>query len=179
MTSPLTSWPSTPIPEAIKALISDFYTLSAKKGHEATEAYVKLFTENGEIVETKRTYTGRDGIIEARSAKLEHVKSRQREIQKVYSCTEAGDDLLLVGKMRIVLDTAEVVEMGFCMQLRFEQTAEGWKVAHVQSWNDSVELTVEMMKIVMKEQLLGGAEKGKVKEKRQSSGLFAGCFGRK
>ncbi|KAF2808949.1 uncharacterized protein BDZ99DRAFT_477441 [Mytilinidion resinicola] len=179
MTSPLTSWPSTPVPSAIKTLISDFYTIGAQKGDEATAAYINLFTPTAQIVQNNKTYTGRDSILEAQSGKLDHVKSRQREIRKVYSCTEAGDDLLLVGNTRVVLDTAEVLDVGFCVQLAFQETAEGWKITHCQSWSDSVELTVEMMKIVMKEKLRGGGEKGKGREKRQGSGLFAGCFGRK
>ena len=54
---------------------------------------------------------------------------------KVYSCNQAADDLLLIGKMHAGMKNGEVVEIEFCARMMFQQGKEKTpKVNLYQAW---------------------------------------------
>ena len=66
MTSNQTEWPSTPVPEPIKHLLSRFYSLGDQKPSEDVGRQMgeDVFTPTGQIVVNKREINGTAGMTE-------------------------------------------------------------------------------------------------------------------
>lgn len=113
MTTPSTEWPSTPVPEAIKNLLSRFYSLGDSNSDDAGRRLgEEVFTATGQIVVNKRTIDGPD-IATSNHGMWVGLETRRHEVLKVYACSDAGDDLMLMGNVTWGFKNGEVVEGGF------------------------------------------------------------------
>lgn len=117
MTSSATEWPSTPVPEPIKQLISRFFILgdtpTAEAGRELGE---KVFTSDGQIVVNKRVIAGTagmpsittrcpyaDNLLTFSESPFQPLGSRDKITQACrgqdIQSQRTGDDLMLIGSV--------------------------------------------------------------------------------
>lgn len=75
---------------------------------------------------------------------LQALKSRQHEIFKVYSCSDAGDDLMFIGGVTWTYNNGQVAEVGFAARtVIVDAGSEKPKMKPYQVW--AVRLLLEIL----------------------------------
>ena len=135
-------WPSTPVPDPIKQLLARFFTVGDSKADDAGQILgSEIFMSDGQIVVNKKVINGAEGqlIVECRARKtdtypeiassnhglLQGLESRRHEISKVYSCNDAGDDLVLTGEVFWTFKDGSVRSAGFAARAVVGHVGDG------------------------------------------------------
>lgn len=105
-------WPSIPISSAVKELINRFYVIVNDKSDNGRRLRDEVFTPDGTWKSPGRAYNGAE-FVGATANSWAGINYRVHEVVKVYSGSEAGDDLMMFGKATYGLENGATVETDF------------------------------------------------------------------
>jgi hypothetical protein len=166
-----TVWPSTPaVPEHIRALLLLFFEVGDSTSPEASRRLgQEVFAQNGQFVMNKEVVSGAEGrsrahidripiewrwltfwllyaeIAASHYGMLSALLSRRHIITKVYTCSEAVDDLVLIGVVRWTLKSGAELEGPFAARVVVDQSDGVPKLRLYQGWAVSLGLPVQIV----------------------------------
>ena len=150
-----TVWPSSPaVPEHIKALLRLFFEVGDSSSLETSRRLGdEVFTTDGQIVVNKKVISGADGImppflgqaqgltsvikIEISTSNhglLSGLKSRKHTVDKVFTSSEAADDLVLIGSVRWTFKSGGELDGPFAARAVVDQSSERPRLKLYQGW---------------------------------------------
>ncbi|KAH8701517.1 hypothetical protein BGW36DRAFT_423830 [Talaromyces proteolyticus] len=134
-----TEWPSVVVPRAVQRLLDHFFSLMDTMTDEAgSKLTTDIFTSDATFISSSGTFKGSLEIKQSRAKAWEHVTSRYHEIVKVYSATEDGSDLLMIGNAVLVLKNGKKVQGDFLGRARIERiNTPDPRMSFFQAWGDT------------------------------------------
>ncbi len=86
-------------------------------------------------------------IVKSNQAILQSLESRRHEIEKIYSCNEAADDLIVIGKVFWTFHDGEARDAGFAARAVMVGSGESVRLKLYQGW--TVSDTLEQRRFVV------------------------------
>ncbi|KIW15545.1 hypothetical protein PV08_05593 [Exophiala spinifera] len=133
-------WPTTPIPEPIKTLLHSFFELGdSTSPADGARMGTEIFTPDGQIVVNKRVIDGAEEISNSNHGKPPGLQRRKHRIDKIYTCNEMADDLMLFGVVTWTFDDGQTREGRFAARAVVVVSEgrprlklyQGWSFEHV------------------------------------------------
>ncbi|CRG86363.1 hypothetical protein PISL3812_03368 [Talaromyces islandicus] len=133
-----TEWPSTPVPRPVKDLIAKFMDIGDTKSDEAGQRLgYEVFAPDGRIVVNKRSINGAAEIAATHKDQMASIKGRRHRVDKVYTCNEKADDLLLIGSVERYLHDGRTLVTEWASRLVIENAScEEPRLKLFNAWSD-------------------------------------------
>ncbi|EXJ82857.1 hypothetical protein A1O3_06672 [Capronia epimyces CBS 606.96] len=136
-----TEWPTTPVPDAVKKFIDEFFIVMDNNTPDAGERLAAdFFTPTASFTITGGTYVGTEEIKISRIAAWKVVTSRAHRYLKVYTCKEDASDLLTIGLADMGLINGKTLQGNFISRIVFEDVNAPYgelRMKLFQAWGDS------------------------------------------
>lgn len=134
-----TSWPAAPVPKAAQELLDYFFSLMDTNSDEAGVKLVEdIFTPDATFISSSGVFKGPEEIRDSRKKAWELVETRYHSINKVFSATNDGSDLLMIGNAVLVLKNGKKIEGDFLARAVFEGIdTSSPKMSFFQAWGDT------------------------------------------
>lgn len=121
-----TIWPSPPaVDQQTKDLIGLFYSLADHTGPDAGPRMAKeIFTDKAVMIAGTGEFRGSAAISRSRDKAWEMVISRHHTVQRVYVNDEAGCDLMVLGRVKMLFRNGKDLEMEFAGRLLLDAESQ-------------------------------------------------------
>ncbi|QKX62291.1 uncharacterized protein TRUGW13939_09450 [Talaromyces rugulosus] len=141
-----TEWPSTPVPQPVKDLIAKFMDIGDTKSEEAGQRLgYEVFTSDGQIIVNKRSINGGAEIAATHKDQMASIKGRRHRVDKVYTCNDKADDLLLIGSVERYLYNGQTLETDWAARLVIDNaSSEHPRLKLFNAWSDFSEFVAAL-----------------------------------
>jgi len=135
-----TEWPDLELPKNLAPFLDKFFGILDNDTEDAGQRLVdEIFADDGEFATHSKPFKGRQEILNCCADRWASVKERLHVIDKVYTASKDGSDLLVIGHARQVLRINDIEVTGELIgRITLEKVGtDDMRIKFFKVWGDS------------------------------------------